>query len=86
VPEYLLGDPMLRGDGRSVSSGGDLIPHKGILNEAVELRKHESSSLLLLRDPVILGARHCCLETDLAGFLALLKISNHAFLTTYYTP
>jgi hypothetical protein len=49
---------MLRRDGSSVSIGGRaLIPHKGSLNEAVELRKHESSSLLLLRDPVILGAQ-----------------------------
>jgi hypothetical protein len=49
---------MLRRNGSSVGSGGrSLIPHKGSLKEAVELRKHESSSLLLLRDPVILGVR-----------------------------
>jgi hypothetical protein len=47
---------MLRRDGSSVSIGGRaLIPHKGSLNEAVELRELESSSLLLLRD-TILGA------------------------------
>jgi hypothetical protein len=49
---------MLGGDGSSVrvSVGDrDLIPHKGSLNEAVELRELESSSLLLLRD-TILGA------------------------------
>jgi hypothetical protein len=58
VAEYLLGDPMMSGYGSSFSSGDRaLIPHKGSLNEVVHLRKHESSSLLLLRDPIILGAR-----------------------------
>ncbi len=58
MAEYLLGDSMLCRDGSSVSIGvRALIPHKGSLNEAVELRKHESSCLLLLRDPIILGAR-----------------------------
>jgi hypothetical protein len=50
VVEYLLGDPVLRGDDSNVSFGGRaLIPHKGSLNEAVELWDAEGSSLLLLR-------------------------------------
>jgi hypothetical protein len=41
----------LRRNVSNISIGGRaLIPHKGILNETVELRELESSSLLLLRD------------------------------------
>ena len=54
MAEYLLGDSMLSRNGSSVSIGGRaLIPHKGSLNEAVELRDAEGSSLLLLRDTVL---------------------------------
>ncbi len=45
--EYLLGDPILRGDDSNVSLGGRA--NKGILNEAVEMRDGEGSSLLILR-------------------------------------
>jgi hypothetical protein len=57
VAEYLLGDPRLRRNGSSniIIGNRALIPHKGSLNEAVELRELESSSLLLLRY-TILGA------------------------------
>ncbi len=38
VVEYLLGDPILWGDDSNVNIGGRaLIPHKGRLNEVVEL-------------------------------------------------
>ncbi len=54
MAEYLLGDPMLRGDDSNVSIGGrTLIPHKGNLNESVDLRDTEGSSLLLLRGAVL---------------------------------
>jgi hypothetical protein len=56
---------MLGGDNNSVSSGGRaLIPHKGSLEEAVELRELERSSLLLLRE-IVLGARSRAGPTDL---------------------
>jgi hypothetical protein len=48
---YLLGDPMLWGDGSNVNLGvRALIPHKGSLNESVELWDGEGNSLILLRD------------------------------------
>jgi hypothetical protein len=54
VAEYLLGDLTLCGDGSNVSTGGRaLIPNKGSLNETVELRELESSSLLLLRYTIL---------------------------------
>ncbi len=50
VTEYLLGDPTMCGDGSNISTGGRaLIPLKGSLNESVELRELESSSLDLFR-------------------------------------
>jgi hypothetical protein len=46
----------LRRNDSNISIGGRaLIPHKGILNEAIKLRYNERSSLLLLRY-TILGA------------------------------
>ena len=57
MKQDLLGDLKLCRDGSNTSIGGRaLIPRKGILKEAVELRKGERSSLLLLRD-TILGAQ-----------------------------
>jgi hypothetical protein len=57
VLEDLLGDLKLRRDGSNPSAGGGaLIPRERSLKEAVELRKDERSSLLLLRD-TILGAQ-----------------------------
>jgi hypothetical protein len=53
----LFSNLKLRRNDSDISIGDRaLIPHKGILDEVVELRKHEVSSLLLLRD-TILGAR-----------------------------
>jgi hypothetical protein len=57
MKQDLFSNLKLRRNGSNISIGGRaLIPHKGSLDEAVELRKHEASSLLLLRD-TILGAR-----------------------------
>jgi hypothetical protein len=52
----LFSNLRLRRNDSNISFGGrSLIPHKGSLNEVVELRELESSSLLLLRY-TILGA------------------------------
>jgi hypothetical protein len=50
--EWVLGDPILRGDDSNIINIGDrvLIPFKGSLKEAVKLRNYERISLLLLRD------------------------------------
>jgi hypothetical protein len=57
MKQDLFSNLKLRRNDSNISIGGRaLIPHKGSLDEAVELRELESSSLLLLRD-TILGAR-----------------------------
>jgi hypothetical protein len=57
MTQYLLGDLKLSWDGSNPSVGGRaLIPREGSLKEAIELRKDERSSLLLLRN-TILGAQ-----------------------------
>jgi hypothetical protein len=57
MKQDLLGDLKLCRDGGNTSSGGRaLVPRKGSLKEAVELRKGQRSSLLLQRN-TILGAR-----------------------------
>ncbi len=72
MAEYLVGDPMLRRDGSSVSSGDRaLIPHKGSLNEAVELREHESSSLLLPQVNIGAGPRPSSQDDGVPQHLSL---------------
>jgi hypothetical protein len=57
MKQDLLGNLQLRRNDSNISIGGRvLIPHKGSLDETVELRELEASSLLLLRN-TILGAR-----------------------------
>ena len=52
----LLSDPMLRRDGVDCNIGGVLSPDKEDLMKAVELRKKEGSSFLLLRDSILRAA------------------------------
>ena len=57
MKQDLFSNLKLRRNDSNISIGGRaLIPHKGSLDESVELWKHEANSLLLLRD-TILGAR-----------------------------
>ena len=52
-PDDLLDDPVLSRDGGNRNVGGVLSPHDVSLINAVELRKKEGSSLLLLRNTVL---------------------------------
>ena len=54
MKQDLFSNLKLRRNDSNISIGGrGLIPHKGILKEAVKLRKYESNSLLLLRDTIL---------------------------------
>jgi len=66
MKQDLFSDLKLRRNGSNTSIGGRaLIPHKGSLMKAVELRDREKTSLLLLRD-TILGA-----QSSTSSYIAL---------------